>query len=564
MATFTGTNGNDTGIIGAVQPNIFGVPNPLNSTDDLLLGLAGNDELKGFGGNDTLDGGLGADIMKGGSDNDTYLLDNAFDLTIEDANSGIDTVEARFTAAAYTLSSNVEKLKLIGDITKGVGNNLNNTINGNSLNNILDGRGGSDNMSGGSGNDIYIVDDFGDVVTEFAGQGNDTIRTGVSYTLSANVENGELTGNALSLTGNNSTNSLTGNNLANRLDGGVGSDVMSGGFGNDTYLVNVASDQVIEQAGQGTDLVVSSAISYTLSAHVENLELAANTSATAGHGNSLNNIITGNQRNNFLNGGAGADTMSGGAGNDVYFVDVAGDVVVESVGAGIDSIQTTRSSFSLLGLFNVENLAFNGSVNATGFGNTSNNNVWGASGNDVLFGYGGLDTLLGGVGNDALDGGSGNDSLDGGLNNDTLVGGTGNDTLLGGLGNDRLTGVSITGLNKGRNEVDELRGGLGADTFFFAANGEQFYNDGTITNGITDYGLVKDFSLAQGDRISLLAGQQYVLGDAIQLGTGIQGTSISMAFGNQANEVIGIVQGVNLGSGNFSSATNTNTAFIFS
>ena len=34
--------------------------------------------------------------------------------------------------------------------------------------------------------------------------------------------------------------------------------------------------------------------------------------------------------NNLLDGGAGADAMTGGAGNDTYFVDNAGDAVIEN------------------------------------------------------------------------------------------------------------------------------------------------------------------------------------------------------------------------------------------
>ena len=68
---------------------------------------------------------------------------------------------------------------------------------------MLDGGAGADTMSGGAGNDTYVVDDAGDVVTEAAGEGTDTVRARVSYTLGANVENLTLTGTgAINGTGN--------------------------------------------------------------------------------------------------------------------------------------------------------------------------------------------------------------------------------------------------------------------------------------------------------------------------------------------------------------------------
>ena len=58
------------------------------------------------------------------------------------------------------------------------------------------------------------------------------------------------------------------------LDGGAGADTMIGGTGNDTYVVDNAGDAVIENAGEGTDTVLSSASSATRSAaKVENLTL---------------------------------------------------------------------------------------------------------------------------------------------------------------------------------------------------------------------------------------------------------------------------------------------------
>ena len=107
----------------------------------------------------------------------------------------------------------------------GIGNGLANSMTGNAGNNILNGGAGADTMSGGAGNDIYIVDVTGDRVVEAAGGGTDAVRTTVSHTLAANVENLVLNGNAhLNGTGNGLANSVTGNAGNNVLNGGLGAD----------------------------------------------------------------------------------------------------------------------------------------------------------------------------------------------------------------------------------------------------------------------------------------------------------------------------------------------------
>ena len=45
----------------------------------------------------------------------------------------------------------------------------------------------------------------------------------------------------------------------------------------------------------------------------------------------------------MLDGGAGADTMAGGAGNDTYYVDNAGDTVIEASDAGTDLVSSSVS-----------------------------------------------------------------------------------------------------------------------------------------------------------------------------------------------------------------------------
>ncbi|MBK8544334.1 MAG: hypothetical protein IPL62_12760 [Caulobacteraceae bacterium] len=93
---------------------------------------------------------------------------------------------------------------------------------------------GADTMNGGEGDDTHIVDNAADVVTEDAGQGTDTVRTAMSFTLGANFEGLVLLGAAVvNATGNALNNTLTGNVGANIPDGGAGADTMIGGDGDD-------------------------------------------------------------------------------------------------------------------------------------------------------------------------------------------------------------------------------------------------------------------------------------------------------------------------------------------
>ena len=217
-------------------------------------------------------------------------------------------------------------------------------------------------------------------------------------------------------------------------------------------------------------------------------------------GTTGNDTLTGTHRNDTLDGGVGRDRMVGGAGNDTYYVENAGDRVVEYVAEGTD---TVISTVTLALAANVENLTLAGIGNISGTGNGLDNVLTGNAGNNALNGGLGVDAMMGGVGNDTyyvenlgdvvsefanegtdrvistisytlgdnvenltltgseaingtgnelnnavvgnaaenvLAGLGGNDSLTGGDSNDTLLGGTGNDTLNGGLGADNMVG----------------------------------------------------------------------------------------------------------------------------
>lgn len=130
------------------------------------------------------------------------------------------------------------------------------TIETSSGNDSIDGGSGADTMQGGAGNDTYIVDNAGDTVVESARQGNDLVRSKVSYTLEAFVERLELMGAAASGAGNDLANHLFGNGIDNLLRGYGGADILYGGLGNDTLDGGEQGDTYFYDFGDGNDTII--------------------------------------------------------------------------------------------------------------------------------------------------------------------------------------------------------------------------------------------------------------------------------------------------------------------
>ena len=342
--------------------------------------------LTGNAGANILDGGTGADTMSGGKGDDTYYVDNTGDNVVESADQGNDTL---FSSVSYTLAGRVvETLTLTGSANiNATGNSQINALNGNNGNNVLDGGYGADTLTGHAGNDIYIVDNAGDNVVEASGEGTDTVKASVNYSLAGrDVENLTFTGGGnVNGTGNALNNTLTGGSGANVLDGGAGADTMSGGRGNDTFYVDNTGDNVVENDGDGTDIVFAS-VTYTLSGRfVETLTLTGSAAINA-TGNSKANALNGNSGNNTLNGGGGNDTLNGNAGSDHLTGSTGVDLFMFGLGSGADFV----TDFDGTDTINVH--AYNA------FGHTI---TQGAQGAVIDFGGGNTITVVGVAANDA-------------------------------------------------------------------------------------------------------------------------------------------------------------------
>lgn len=384
--------------------------------NDIINGGGGNDQMFGNGGTlDLLFGDEGDDFM-GVADGGDHLLDGG---------SGND--------------------QLFG-------------ANGNDA---LDGGRDNDFMQGGSGNDTYIVDIhdivdglFGDRVLEFANQGNDTVKSSVSFRLPDNVENLTLTGTSnINGIGNASDNSIIGNAGINQLFGGGGNDIlngatgndfMQGGAGNDTYIVDSSGDILDELTFPGDDAVLSS-ITFTLpvAASIESLTLTGTTDIN-GTGNNLSNTILGNAGNNLLAGLNGNDSLIGGSGFDKLTGGAGNDSFDGGNGIGLDQVvEAGNVNFTLTNT----TLTGNGTDTLTGIEGAE---LTGGSGNNTFdttkFDLGGV-TLFGGAGDDTLKTGKGNDTIRGDAGNDTMQGGDGIDTYFVDSSNDKVIETSATGGN---------------------------------------------------------------------------------------------------------------------
>jgi len=258
------------------------------------------------------------------------------------------------------------------------------------------------------------------------------------------------------LYGNGGNDSLEGGSGNDRLDGGSGSDTMAGGAGDDVYFVD-ADDLIVENADEGTDIVLTATAAYVLAQNVENL-IAISDINHDFRGNAVNNAIfgaTGNDLFRLYDGGD--DSVFGNDGNDNFFFigSLTSDDVVRG-GAGVDTLILQGNYAGGLTLTSaiqeMENISILGGGN-TNFGEPGTNRYdYVLTTNDANFATG----------------------VQARINGSALL--AGEDFNFNGSAETDAKFVVYGG--KG---VDTLTGGLGADIFFFAE--ERFASGDTVNGG---------------------------------------------------------------------------------
>ena len=324
--TFVGTDTDDY---------VYGLAN----SDNILMGLGGNDRLYGGSGNDIVNGGGGNDILYGYAGDD--ILNGGVGDDIIWAMGGIDQVIFSGSFENYTIVTSEYQGDAYGmlTVTDNVGADGTDVIysveqliftnriyeNGTlpiALDDVFSGYQGLDItgnvlVDNGNGADAGPV---GETLTVVAGtyitaHGTVTISTTGDFTYSPNTEliesdsftyilkneSGDQDTGLISWTLNpipqRSINGTSGDNTLFSDPSGVSNDTINGLAGNDTIYGLSGHDYISGNAGN--DYLSGS---------------SGNDSLFGGNGN---DVLLGGTGNDFLEGGSGGDGFNGGSGNDI-------------------------------------------------------------------------------------------------------------------------------------------------------------------------------------------------------------------------------------------------------
>ena len=509
------------------------------SENNILKGLAGDDELRGYGGSDTIEGGPGADEMDGGTSAASIAVANVPAAQGDAHDNGADTEP---DTLSYMSSS------------AGV------TVNLATL-----------TFSGGDAEDDEVEVQRDAFDPDYAGP-LDPVDVSTFENLTGSDHNDRLTGDhrVNVLTGMDGDDALMGGAGADMLNGGPGADLLDGGEDAREDDDNMVPARVATDLnGDGDTGDIGEAAIAAAAASVDTvtydgakagitLNLATGR-GTAGDamGDRLVNIekIVGSSNDDTFIAGPGSDDIDGAdhddddpmtgtdmEDGDTVSYELSPEAVQVTLGAAgaaqaqapQDDTDSYATGDTLAFIENITGSALDDEIT----GNDQANKLMGGDGDDKMAGLAGNDTLMGGDGNDMLgavdvDGDNvdetdaGNDKLMGGAGRDTLNGGDGSDTFYGGPGDDEMTGGGV--------DTDPATGGTGHDIFVFSpedGDGDDIINGFSATEDKID---LRAFGLDAEDLVPLIS----VRGGAIRIDLrSIGGGTIELAGSGSSLDIL--------------------------
>ena len=255
----------------------------LTDGDDIFVGSDGDEHVVGGAGDDYLDGAGGDDRLEGGTGDDTLL-----------GGSGNDLLEGQ--AGDDLLDGGIGDDQLLG----GGGDDQ---LLGGGGDDFLNGGSGIDRLEGGTGNEILVLADVRDAVTEFSlgidQGGNDTVVVADSY--------GASLATALAGTGGRATFVLGRPDIAH-----FPTDVA--GF---RQQIDPDIENIRLEGSKAHDVVGDDHASLIIGNDGANrIHAAGGDDSVLGGGGA--DWIDGGDGDDWLDGGLGGDTIYGGGGDDVF------------------------------------------------------------------------------------------------------------------------------------------------------------------------------------------------------------------------------------------------------
>lgn len=385
------------------------------------------------------------------------------------------------------------------------------------------------------------------------------------------------------LFGGAEANRIEGGYGADQIEGNGGADILDGGAGADTFLYRRVSDStasttdtilgfqsgvdkidlravlassVAWQAAGGTNAVTVETTTGTMTLSVAGTLAKSDFLLPTGMilGTARDDQLTGKSGGDVIDGGLGADRMTGKGGDDTYYIENAGDIIVEAAAEGTDTARS-RVSFTLGA--HVEKLVLEGSAAIGAIGNAASNVLTGNLAANVLNGAAGADTMIGGKGDDSyfvdnardvvkeLDG-EGTDviyssvsfSIAGQAVERLILNGSAATNALGNALANVLTGNGAANALDGAGGADTMNGGGGDDSYVIDNSGDRAV-ESSATGGVDTVRSSVTLGLGANIENLFLTGSAALNGTGNGLGNALAGNDASNSLnGGDGNDLL--------------------------